>query len=124
MIDEAERKGIDIDTKELSAILKAPVVKFCGRKGYGVDELLLAIQTQANKTEQQRSHIHISYDDHVEEAIDEIAEKFYNLHEDRLSREDSRWMAIKMLEGDESVLKEEKDHETADIVVKNANILS
>jgi len=110
MIDEAERKGIEINTKELSAILKAPVVKFCGRKGEGVDELLTAIHQQSQKSDDQRNHIQIAYDEHVEEAIDEMAAKFYEIHEDRMSREDSRWMAIKMLEGDESVLKEEKEH--------------
>ena len=39
MIDEAEKKGIQIDEKKLSEILKVPVVKTIASKGVGIDEL-------------------------------------------------------------------------------------
>ena len=39
MIDEAEKKGIKINTKKLSEILGVPVVATIGKKGVGVYDL-------------------------------------------------------------------------------------
>ena len=109
MIDEADRKNIEIDTDSLSKILKAPVVKTNAISGQGLDELLQAIILQANKTTPNKP-VYIKYDDHLEVAIDEITDKFYELHHGEMGKDTARWMAIKMLEGDESVLREEEDH--------------
>lgn len=110
MIDEADNKKIDIDTNALSKILKAPVIKTNAIKGYGLEELLQTIVRQAGKTTPNKP-VYIKYDDHLEVAIDQISEQFYKLHHGEMGRETARWMAIKMLEGDESVLREEEDHE-------------
>ena len=109
MIDESEKKGIEIDVESLSEILKAPVVKTCATKGQGIDELLDAIVRQAGEAKTNK-HVYIHYDDHLEVAIKEIAQQFKDLHAEKMSEQDSRWMAIKMLEGDQSVLREEREH--------------
>jgi len=110
MIDEACNKGIDIDTENLAKILKAPVIKTSARTGEGIELLLQTIVKQASKT-QPNPHVLINYDNHLEIAIKEIAEQFSDLHKGKIEDENARWMAIKMLEGDESVLHEEADHE-------------
>jgi len=109
MIDEADNKGIDIDTENLAKILKAPVIKTSARTGEGIDELSQEIVKQASKNI-SNPHVLINYDNHLEIAIKEIAEQFYQLHKGEMDYDNARWMAIKMLEGDESVLKEEADH--------------
>ncbi|MCK5667325.1 MAG: ferrous iron transport protein B, partial [Thiotrichaceae bacterium] len=109
MIDEADKRNIDIDTDTLSKILKAPVIKTNAISGQGLDELLQTIILQAGKTTPNKP-VYIKYDDHLEDAIDEITEQFYDLHNGEMDKETARWMAIKMLEGDESVLREEEDH--------------
>ncbi len=109
MIDESEKKGISVDTQALSKILNAPVIKTCATSGKGLDDLLQTIIKQASRTEANQ-HVFITYDDHLEVAIREIAKEFSDLHLNLVSKEEAKWVAIKMLEGDESVLKEEKDH--------------
>ena len=46
MMDEAQRKGIDIDTKRLSKILKVPVVPAIATHGTGIKDLFDTIETQ------------------------------------------------------------------------------
>ncbi|MFK5894951.1 MAG: ferrous iron transport protein B [Pseudomonadota bacterium] len=109
MIDEADNKGLEIDTENLAKILKAPVVKTSARTGEGIDELLQTIIKQASKTT-PNPHVFIKYDKHLEVAIEDIAQQFSDLHPGQMGKEDARWMAIKMFEGDESVLNEESEH--------------
>lgn len=40
LIDEAEKKKIQIDYEKLSRILKVPVIPLCARKKYGLDQLI------------------------------------------------------------------------------------
>lgn len=40
LIDEAEKKKIQIDFEKLSQILKVPVIPLCARKKYGLDKLI------------------------------------------------------------------------------------
>ena len=59
MIDEAERKGIEIDTEKLSGILGIPVVKTVASRGRGVNELFreaLKIARSRTKGRHIRGH--------------------------------------------------------------------
>ena len=61
MIDEAERKGIQIDTKKLSRLLGIPVVTTVASQGRGVWELFkVALQTAKKKNIGR--HIRVSRD--------------------------------------------------------------
>jgi ferrous iron transport protein B len=124
MIDEADNKGIEIDTENLAKILKAPVIKTSARSRKGIDELKQAIVKQAKLTV-ANPPIVINYDNHLELAINDIAGQFHQLHKDEVNDDNARWMAIKMLEGDESVLQEESDHkELLDLIHKKCELLA
>ena len=47
MSDEAEKNGMEIDVKGLSALLQAPIVKTVGRTGVGMKELIAAAVKRA-----------------------------------------------------------------------------
>ena len=109
MIDEARRAGIKIDTVTLASALAAPVVETCALKKEGVDDLLDAIVAVANAPPTPALALH-SYDPHLEAAIGRVQTHLANLHPRDLSPSRSRWVAIKLLEGDDAIIRRESDH--------------
>lgn len=107
MMDAVEAKGDKIDMAVLEKCLGVPVMPTSANKGRGIVELmqkaLQVVQTAAVKTEQARFRI---YDAYVEEFIDEIEKKFVSV----LPKKEysPRWVALKLLEGDEKA-KEKLD---------------
>ncbi|WP_010243092.1 ferrous iron transport protein B [Acetivibrio cellulolyticus] len=102
MYDEALSKKIHIDIKHISSILGVPIVTTVATKGEGIDEML----SQVLKSSHENSYkpICINYGKDIEEAI--------NLLQVEIEKESEfaginnpRWMAIKFLEGDETVKK-------------------
>lgn len=100
MIDEAERKGIKIDEKKLSAILGVPVVKSVGRKGTGVYELFETAFDNFNKEPKTRN---INYSAIIEKTIRLISAELSDNNID--TNENYRFLSIKLFEKDNSVIK-------------------
>jgi ferrous iron transport protein B len=103
MSDLAEARGQKIDTKHLSEFLHASVVPTVGHKNKGTDELIKAIVDVADgKTNMDR--VTVGYGDEVEEEIRKIEEL---IQRDAALTQGypSRWLALKLLEGDEEVTK-------------------
>lgn len=100
LMDEAKRKKINIDLDELSSQLGVPVIGTSARSGKGLDALMDAVYKVTDE-KVHASCIRIAYDAAVEEAIG-LLEPFVNevLH----GRLNSRWVTIKLIEGDESLL--------------------
>ncbi|MBF0470165.1 MAG: ferrous iron transport protein B [Gammaproteobacteria bacterium] len=118
MKDEAKAKGVEIDVEKFEEILGAPVVATNARNGEGVIELLNEIVACARR-DCQRNPIVIPYDDHLEQSIERTAEHIEMLHHHDISSEQSRWLAIKLLEGDETVLRQERDHQPLMVAVNH-----
>jgi len=102
MIDEAERKGIKIDTEGLSRRLGIPVVTTIGSKGVGMEELFKAA-FDAKGEPLRRSTLRLSL--HVEDKIAAI-ESTFTVKETRTRAFGKRLVAIKLLEGDPLFIKE------------------
>lgn len=113
MVDEAEDKGVQLDEETFAYLLNTPVVETNARDGVGVDDLLKAIMEFA-EAKTQPEIIKLNYDSHLEEAIERTQAHITRLHDDSMRAEHSRWLAIKLLEDDETVIKEEGDH--ADLI--------
>ncbi|QFY90105.1 ferrous iron transport protein B [Magnetovirga frankeli] len=109
MKDEAQHKGVEVELATFSTLLDSPVVEMEARNGKGVTELLDSIVQEAEKGF-HHDPIRIPYDDHLEEAIERVTAKYRELHSDELNEIQIRWQAIKLLEGDDSVLQQESDH--------------
>ncbi|MEW5949845.1 MAG: FeoB small GTPase domain-containing protein [Thermodesulfobacteriota bacterium] len=103
MSDRAEESGHKIDTKKLSELLGVPVIPTIGYKNRGMDELLQAIVDVA-EGKFDGGHVTLSYGEEIEEEIRKI-EELIQRDAGLMQRYSSRWMAIKLLEGDEEVTK-------------------
>lgn len=100
LIDEARRHGIVIDVKGLSAELGVPVVATAARQGEGIDELLReALAVAAGEAETRPFRIE-RHPEIVEEALGELTPM---LEEVSPGLANSRWVALRLLNGDEEV---------------------
>jgi ferrous iron transport protein B len=110
MWDVVESRGDKINVKKISELLGIPVVPTIATTGEGIEELKDEIVKAAKKKEKKRKVV-IGYGEDVEDLIRRIEGAIYE--DERLSNKyPSRWLAIKILEGDEDVLKriEESSH--------------
>jgi len=101
LIDEAKRKKINIDLKELSANLGVPVIGTNARKGQGLKDLMDAVYFMTNDTIAP-SPLTIHYEEPIEKAIHILEPSLQALLNDKLN---SRWVALKLLDEDETLLK-------------------
>jgi ferrous iron transport protein B len=103
MWDVAQSRGDNIDVKMLSEMLGVPVVPTVATTGEGLDKLRDEIIKAAKEKEKKRKTT-ISYGDDVERWIKQLEEIIQK--DERLStRYPARWLAIKVLERDEVILK-------------------
>ena len=104
LIDEAQRKKIKIDLKELSKCLGVPVISSNARCGKGLDELKAAVFGVAEgyiKTKPYR----VTYNSILQESADRL--KAY-VEEALKGSLNSRWVSLKLLEGDTSFIEDLK----------------
>jgi len=99
MSDEAEKEGIDIDEKQLSAILGVPCIKTSASNKIGIDALKHAI---VSIYEKDRTSAKVVYSDSIEEEITHIVEflKEKNYKDTSLR---FRHLAVKLLQEDKDV---------------------
>jgi ferrous iron transport protein B len=100
LLDEAKSKKINIDLKELSKQLGIPVIGTCARDGKGLSELMDEAYNLTMKKSIKSNYI-IKYDKPIEEAIALLEPSIRKLIGD-LS---SRWLALKLLDGDKTIIK-------------------
>ena len=100
LMDEANRKGISIDTYELSKELGVPVIATTARYGEGVDQLLAAIENVAENPRPFTSNQHLDIEPDLDEAISEIQADLNALFPDLPN---TRWIALRLLEGDKRI---------------------
>jgi len=117
MMDIAKQKGISIDTKKLEKLLGVPVVETIGVRREGLTKLLdngLKLIKNKHKHEIKNK---IRYGREVESRITILSRSMNNL---KLPYP-KRWLAIKLLEKDEKIIKMMKEHKK---ILKKANRLS
>ncbi|OJF17036.1 MAG: iron transporter FeoB, partial [Bacillaceae bacterium G1] len=109
LIDEARRQGIDIDAEALARQLGVPVVLTSARNGEGITELLDVLDKMV-RGEIATAPIQIRYDADVEERIAALEPQVRQVLGDAFP---SRWIALRLLDGDESLLTALKENLTA-----------
>ncbi|ACL17610.1 ferrous iron transport protein B [Methanosphaerula palustris] len=102
MSDMAEKNGTAIDQVMMKKFFEIPAVRTVGSKGEGLDELL---RTAIHEAETSPHHEHaIGYGDETERLIAELVTALGK--DPALStRYPPRWLAIRLLEGDENALE-------------------
>ncbi len=101
LMDEARRKNIKIDVEKLSKHLGVPVIGAIARKKKSLSALMDIVDKVTNGTI-QCSPLSIHYSEEIEEAISAI-EPILNR---KYSTINSRWLSLKILEQDETLMKE------------------
>ena len=101
MFDQSEARGDCIDLDKLEEFLEVPVVPTSASEGTGIDRLLDEIIEEADR--EAHHHHMVGYGDELERKISLLVE---TLTEDPSisERYPLRWLAVKLLEGDENVL--------------------
>lgn len=100
LMDEAERKGININVKELSKELGVPVVATSARYNDGLDKLLSVIKEIAEQDIQTPKPVTSANSEQVEKAIDELEKDLVKLYPNLVN---TRWIARRLLDGDERI---------------------
>ncbi|MCH8029199.1 MAG: 50S ribosome-binding GTPase [Candidatus Dadabacteria bacterium] len=114
LMDEARRKGITIDHKGLSKELGVPVIPTVARTGEGIGYLMQAVsdlvegRIQTNPRRIQLDHV---LEEMVNELVYEIKKSFPHL-------KNSRWIALRLLDGDSSIYKAFETGEIEDLFKK------
>lgn len=127
LLDEAKRKHITIDLKKLSERIGVPVVGTIARKKRNLSNLMATVD-ELLADENSSNPVKVIYPDIIEEAIG-IVEPI--VKEKIKGRLNSRWLALKLLDQDKSLLDEISnylgltflyDEELKD-AIKQANVL-
>ena len=102
-IDIAKRKGVEIDPEKLEKLLGIPVIPTVAIKGVGIYKLLekaIEVVEKRGKTKP----VEVKYGDEVEDGVAKIAKMVEGIQ----FWYPPRYVAVKLLEGDEEISREVK----------------
>lgn len=100
LMDEAKRLGIDINLKAIAKRLGVPVVAISARNETGIGDLLDQIERVATGAV-TGAPLQITYSDEIEQGIAELTPMVEQLVG---SRYPARWIALRLLDGDDSLM--------------------
>lgn len=112
MLDEAEVRGIEIDTAALSQLLGVEVVKTVATEGKGVKKLLEAVNRA------KRSYFKLSHEKDIEEAVEQISSYLPQ------TLIEKRFIALMILAGNEVVIKKVQNLVSSDDWQKIQDLVS
>lgn len=98
LADEAEKKGIHVDTDRLEALLGVPVARMSARDGIGIESLLEKLQSALIRSPDMEHRPQPDYGEILEERLTVLTEL---LDETELPAP-ARWTALRLLEQDAS----------------------
>ncbi len=111
MADLAQKQGLSIDKKRLSALLGLPIIFTVASKKKGMNELLdAAIQLAEGKI--KLAETIVGYGREIEEEIKKL-EEILSQDTGLIIKYPVRWIALKLLEGDREIVKKVKKSEKA-----------
>lgn len=109
LIDEAEKKGIFVDTQALSKSLGIPVIKSSARYKKGLNELINQIDTASKKS----AAYTVRYSQEIENAVNMLEMPVGNALDGRINE---RFVSLKLLCQDEGFLASMKTYLGVDIL--------
>lgn len=101
LMDEARRKGIQVDLESLSARLGVPVIPVTAREGEGLDRFMEAVEKQAHG-KAAALPVRVHYSAPIEEAVASLLPVLEPICAGKVK---PRWLALRLLEQDASILK-------------------
>ena len=112
LMDEARRKGIEVDTRSLSRDLGVPAIPISARTGEGMQNLLSAVDGVI-KGEILTQPARAGGTQSFQRAVAELAAQLEALHPGLPS---ARWLAIRLLDGDARIREAILSGEIAQLV--------
>lgn len=112
LMDEVKRKKITIDLEKLSERLGVPVIGTIARKKSTLDDLLRAVDEVLEKEDNTKKRL-ITYPDLIETAIGLVQPTIEREVGDKI---DSRWLSLKLLDKDQSLVDEIEAYLGADFL--------
>ncbi|NME96569.1 ferrous iron transport protein B [Clostridium cochlearium] len=106
LIDEAERKKITVDIDKLSQLLGVPVVATSARNGKGLEDLMEAVY-KVSTGDIKTNPIKINYGEDIEKRIESLENEIDKFNNSSLS---NRWIALKLLDENKSILNSMKKY--------------
>ncbi len=103
--DEAEKKGFKFNTKLIEQMLGVKAIPTISTKNKGLDVLMKAVMEAASDTAQHTPKS-INYGEDIESAAFVVESGIRNLYPTLANRYPLRWLAYKLMEGDEHISKE------------------
>lgn len=100
LMDEARRHGVKVDERQLSRDLGVPVVPCAARAGEGLPELLQVIADVAEGKIKTRPHRLADEPPALKAALNELVAQIEKAHP---GLPNARWVAMRLLGGDESM---------------------
>ena len=119
LLDEAKKKGIEINKNKLEKILGIPVVLTAARSGFGMDQLQDTLNKVVNN-EYDFKNKPVYYDDEIENIINSIIDDLKEI----ITSINPRWLGLRLIEGDESILTSLNEYTDRDILNDLNNIKS
>ncbi|MGC8660167.1 MAG: ferrous iron transport protein B [Desulfomonilaceae bacterium] len=104
MIDVAKGRGINIDEELFTDLMGVPVIPTNGKKGLGLDDLVKAIVSEVDKPHSPQDQERLTYGSEVEEELCKI-ESVLSPNFTTPGGMNSRWLSVKLLEGDTEITK-------------------
>jgi len=105
MYDELEKRGAKFDYTALGKMMGIPIVPTVASKGKGIDELFDRLIEVYEDRDPIVRHIHINYGKEIEDAI-AVIQKEIRLNPEITDKLSSRYVAIKLLETDNTTLSQ------------------
>ena len=120
LMDEAKRHSIEIDTRALSRELGVPVIPTVARQNEGMDDLLKSIAEVASGKFVCKPRRLKSHSPKLEQAIKQLSKKLTH-HFPELPN--VRWVALRLLEGDQSIIEAVKSGALGDLRLEGVEAL-
>jgi ferrous iron transport protein B len=108
LVDEARRHGVAVDADRLASRLGVPVVPTVARRGVGMDALLEAVEAAATGARINRPFRLERHAPEVEAAVGELVPAIEAAYPGAAN---ARWVALRLLNGDEAVAAAVRDGE-------------
>lgn len=108
LLDEAAKKKIEVNIKQLSQCLGVPVVGMCAKSGKGIKQLKEAV-ANIIQSKAEMSPVKIEYSREIEHSISKLLPIFDSLD---ISSKLKRCYALRLLENDDYIKSKLTDHST------------
>ncbi|RAJ12841.1 ferrous iron transport protein B [Arenibacter echinorum] len=102
LMDEAERNNLEIDTRTLARDLGIPVVPTSARYNRGIPELIQTVSELANGKIVCKPHRIKNIPKNIEQALEKLSAEIKEVYPDIPN---SRWIALRLLEGDRNIIE-------------------